>query len=287
MAGEDEPGTSTAVVGVGGDIPNVLVSASVHGAPTRLLSRVGDDEAGRRLRGLWAVRGVDVLSVAVSPKEPTGLYLNIASGQGHAFDYYRRGSAAAAMRPCELPPDWTAQAAALVVSGITLAVMPEVADSALSMAARAEVPVALVVNYRPSLPPTPYLLTRAAEQARWLFASSEDLEALDRGVCGERASSPWPAAETVLTLGPRGAVLHHDGDRVHATAPHVQAVDAAGAGDALAGAYLAARLTGTAGPDALRGAVAYAAATTTARGCAAAYPMIGTAGARVGGDLVP
>ena len=55
-------------------------------------------------------------------------------------------------------------------------------------------------------------------------------------------------------------------------APSVEAVDAAGAGDALAGAYLAARLRGLDPAEALRRGVAAAALSCRGFGCALSYP---------------
>jgi sugar/nucleoside kinase (ribokinase family) len=78
--------------------------------------------------------------------------------------------------------------------------------------------------------------------------------------------------EIVLTDGPAGAVVLTGGETHRVVAPQVVVVDTAGAGDALAGAYLAGRLAGTAPPDALQLAVIAGALSCRWPGCARSYP---------------
>ena len=61
--------------------------------------------------------------------------------------------------------------------------------------------------------------------------------------------------------------------------PTAPVVNAAGAGDAFAGAYLARRLAGQPPATALAWAVAASAHSVTRRGCASSYPTLTEAGA--------
>jgi 2-dehydro-3-deoxygluconokinase len=86
--------------GFGGDAANAAVMAARLGARVRLLSRVGDDAAGRMLTHFWAGAGLDLTSVAVDRAAPTGLYVNERTADGgHRFSYHRRGSAASLLGP--------------------------------------------------------------------------------------------------------------------------------------------------------------------------------------------
>jgi 2-dehydro-3-deoxygluconokinase len=66
--------------------------------------------------------------------------------------------------------------------------------------------------------------------------------------------------------------LMHEGIITSVGPPAVDAVDAAGAGDALAGTYLAWRAAGYVPGDALRAGVAASALSVTQRGCSLSYP---------------
>jgi 2-dehydro-3-deoxygluconokinase len=76
----------------------------------------------------------------------------------------------------------------------------------------------------------------------------------------------------VLTAGPNGATVAAGAHVLTVRPPAVEAVDAAGAGDALAGAYLAARIRGAESATAMRHGVAAAALSCRAFGCALSYP---------------
>ena len=80
------------------------------------------------------------------------------------------------------------------------------------------------------------------------------------------------AREVVITDGGRGAGVDMGGGLVWLAAPSVDVVDAAGAGDALAGAYLASRLQGRDPVAALERGVAAAALSCESIGAALSYP---------------
>jgi fructokinase len=58
---------------LGGAPSNVAVHLAALGARVALISRVGDDEAGRRARLRLAARGIDVSAVQIDPVRPTGI----------------------------------------------------------------------------------------------------------------------------------------------------------------------------------------------------------------------
>jgi sugar/nucleoside kinase (ribokinase family) len=76
----------------------------------------------------------------------------------------------------------------------------------------------------------------------------------------------------VLTDGVHGATLYTSSGTVNQVPPTVDVVDAAGAGDALAGAYLAARVRGESEETALIEGVVASALSCRSFGCAVSYP---------------
>jgi ribokinase len=80
------------------------------------------------------------------------------------------------------------------------------------------------------------------------------------------------AAATILTLGAGGAIWHGAGAAIPVAAPAVAVLDTTGAGDCLAGWFVAERLRGVAPPDALRRAVAAASFSCGRVGAQASFP---------------
>jgi len=274
--------------GFGGDAANVAVMAARLGADARLISRVGADAAGRLLLDFWRRAGVDVSGVRVDPRAPTGVYINERDERNvHAFSYHRVGSAATGLDGSDVPDEAIAPLDVLHVTGITLSISSgarAAAEQAVDAARRLGVLVSFGVNHREALhPPTP-VLAAMARRADLVFLSVDDA----RHVLGvtaphEVAAALRGAREVVLTDGPRPATALAGGAAVEITPPTVPLVDAAGAGDALAGAYLATRLGGARVADALAAGVAAGALSCRAGGCALSYPTAAEVAAALAG----
>src|SRR6185437_15053601 len=80
--------------GFGGDTSNMAIAAARLGARCAYVTRVGDDDFGRRLVVLWNGEGVSTEGVAIDEDAPTGVYFVSHGEEGHAFSYLRSGSAA-------------------------------------------------------------------------------------------------------------------------------------------------------------------------------------------------
>ncbi|MDR9370652.1 sugar kinase, partial [Conexibacter sp. JD483] len=277
--------------GYGGDAANVAVMAARLGARARLLSRVGDDAAGRLLLGFWRGAGVALDEVAVDGDAPTGLYVNEVDEAGrHQFSFHRSGSAASLLAPADVRASWFAGLDVLHVSGIGLSISDSAAatvEQAVAQARAAGAAISFTVNFRPQLRPDRERLLALARRADVVFVSAED----GRALVGESDPEPLvaalgaPAAEIVVTQGEQPAWLFADGDALSLAPPPVLLVDAAGAGDALAGAYLARRFAGAAPAAALAAGVAASALSCQASGCALGYPQadeVAAATARLG-----
>jgi 2-dehydro-3-deoxygluconokinase len=263
--------------GFGGDVANTAVMAARTGVDARLCARVGDDALGRRLLGFWERAGVDLTAVRIDPDGPTGVYVNERlAGGGHRFDYHRAGSAGSRLVPTDVSPGFLDGIAVLHYSGVTMFISPGAAGAARAAAEGARAlgaRVSFAVNHRPRLCPSTSELAAAARRADIVFVSDEESRAVfatDKPAA--LAAMLSPVDELIVTAGGAGATVHWSGEACRVPAPDVPVLDAAGAGDALAGAYLAARIGGSEPPEALRCGVAAASLSCGAPGCALSYP---------------
>lgn len=282
-------GLGPASLDAGGDAANVCVSAVRFGLRSRLLGRVGSDGVGTALLDFWSAEGIDVSHVRRDPKATTGIYLNEQLPDGaHRFAYWRDGSAGSRLKPADLRPSFFDDLGVLLVTGVTLAISPscaQTAHAAIAQARRRSIPVACVVNHRPQLGGDRQLLTETIAASRFVFASIDDLVGVFGDVDRARAelvSSGAPGRELAITAGQASATLIHADGVIAQAPPPVEVCDAAGAGDAFAGAYLASRLEGRTPAASLSRAVAAAGLSVGTPGCAPSYPT-----AEVADRLVP
>ena len=265
------------MLGYGGDAPNAAVMAAHLGARVRLGGRIGDDALGRRLLAFWTTSGVDVEHVLVDPDGPTGLYVNELGAEGlHRFGYHRRLSAGSRLVPGDLPVTFLDGLGILHVTGITLAVSDSSRDAALALAEAAGgmgITLSLAVNHRPALGGDVSLLREVAARAGIVFTSAEEAPAVFGENDPRALARLLGEGELVVSHGGAGATVVVDGAAAYdVPALSVDVVDATGAGDALAGAYLASRLAGAEPREALRRGVTAAGLSCRARGCALSYP---------------
>ncbi|HTG48167.1 MAG TPA: sugar kinase [Actinomycetota bacterium] len=244
---------------IGGAESNTCVALARRGARTAWISRLGADEAGRRIRGALAAAGVDLRWVHVDPDRPTGLMLRDTEG---GVRYWRAGSAASALEPADLEGAPVAEARAVLVTGITAMLGPGPHRAAVALLDLAQGLRVIDPNLRPGL----WGSARAAELLEPLLArcdvvlgGEDELATLFGGsgpALAERCAAAG-AGEVVLTRGADGAAaLDPDGAWHERAAAPIDERDPVGAGDAFNAGYLEARLAGAAVPDALELAIA-------------------------------
>lgn len=257
--------------GFGGDAANTAVMAARMGAPAGIVGRVGDDELGRRLLAFWASCGLDTGDVVVDEARFTGIYVNRRGADGaHRFDYHRAGSAGSAVCVEDVERVRMDDVAFVHFSGIGLSVSETSAAACEALTRRAPGRVSFAANVRPQLAPDIDRLRAAAQAADVVFLSADDAALLYESL--EHAVATLSHGELVVTDRERGATAYADGESVTVKPPEVEVVDSAGAGDALAGAYLAARAAGEDPRAALTDGVIAGALSCRADGCAAGYP---------------
>jgi 2-dehydro-3-deoxygluconokinase len=262
--------------GFGGDAANTAVMAATMGAPTQFIGRVGDDAIGRRLVEFWKQRAVGTTYVTLDQSRATGIYVNRRGRDGHhRFDYHRTGSAGSSLSDADVERVQLDDVACLHFTGIGIAVSARSARACSTLVKRtraAGARISFALNVRPRLAPSLAVLRDAAAAADVVFASADDAALVYGTVDAAVASLVETAQELVLTDGVHGATLYSSGGAVNQVPPTVDVVDAAGAGDALAGAYLAARVRGDCEETALIEGVVASALSCRSFGCAVSYP---------------
>jgi 2-dehydro-3-deoxygluconokinase len=269
------------LAGFGGDTSNAVIAAARQGARAGYLTAVGADEFGDRFVELWRGEGVDASRVLRDAEAHTGIYFVGHGPKGHVFSYMRAGSAASRIKPADLPEDYIASARILHLSGISQAISASACDAgfaAIALARKHGATVSYDSNLRLKLWPIERaraIIHAALAQADIALLSHEDAEAL----CG--VSDPAALLDRYCAMGPKivilkvgkdGAWIDVGGDRRLIPGHAVQAVDATGAGDVFAGAFLAETAAGRDPFTAAAYANAAAGLSTTGWGAVAPIP---------------
>lgn len=265
--------------GHGGDASNAAIAAARNGARVGMLTALGDDRAGAAFRTLWREEGLYDAAVRTDRDAPTGIYFVTHDEGGHHFTFHRKGSAAARIGPADLPEDAIRGARVLHLSGITLGISDTSCDAAfraMEIAKAAGVAVSFDTNLRLRLWPlkrAAACIHAAVAMADIAFPSLDDARALT-GLDGVQEIADFYLGLSplvLLKLGREGVLVATRAGRTHIPGFVVEAVDATGAGDTFAGAFLARHLAG----DDLLAAARYAnaAAALSTRGYGAVAPI--------------
>ena len=266
----------------GGKGANQAVAASRAGAPTAMVSAVGDDEMGEaRLRELREA-GVDVRYVAIVEGVRSGVALINVDRGGENQIAVAPGANAHVVMPLDVAAGLASDDVVVVQNEIPL-------QSTVDAVRRAKAAGATVVwNAAPALPlvgseeraalaETDYLVVNAVELAALLDGDGErngNDRSQDPEAAAQRARAQVGAANVLLTMSERGACLVDAAGSERVAAPPVDAVDTVGAGDCLAGVFAAGLALGLPAAAALQRAVAAAALSVTRRGAQASMPPV-------------
>ena len=253
----DDDRKSRIGVGGGGQAANFCAWAAALGEPVRLVTRVGDDDRGRRLVADLEARGVEVCPVWSD--EPTGAIAVLVGPGGQRSMATERG-ASVGLRPDDLVQSWFEGVQLIHVPAYSLFLDP------LAKAARAAISlirdgggmlsvdlssVAGLEDYGPTR--MAYDLARLKPEL--LFGTAAEVATI--GVAAEHL-----AQVPVIKLGAAGCSVF---GRV-VPAPSVQNVDGTGAGDAFAAAFCAAWIHGATPFEAAERAVVVASEAVTRTG---------------------
>ena len=251
---DDTPATIT--LGGGGQAANFCAWCAAVGEAVRLVTRVGDDETGRRLVADLESRGVEVRVVW-----PTGAIAVLIDSAGHRTMATQRG-ASVGLSASDLEAGWFRDAGLLHIPAYSLFLEPIASATRAAIELVREAGGMLAVDlssaaglraYGPSR--MAYVLARMKPEV--LFATKTEADTL-------AVPLESLAQVPVLKLGAAGVrVFGRD-----IAAPQVHAVDPTGAGDAFAASFCAAWLHGSSPVEAAE------------RGVLAASQSVAVAGAR-------
>jgi sugar/nucleoside kinase (ribokinase family) len=206
----------------GGQAANVAAWASALGARSRLICKRGTDQAARLAGGELARRGVEICGPVVEGRGGVVVSVrDVGGGRTMASD---RG-VASLLEPDEIDPAWIEPCDVLHVSGYCLLREPmaEAAIAAARLARRVTVDLASAHDIE-ALGPARFAARLDALDPALAFATE-----------AERAAVPGFDTTWVIKHGPRGASFP---EGFHPAPAASRAVDATGAGDALAAGYL-------------------------------------------------
>ena len=221
-------------LGGGGQAANFCAWAASLGEPARLITRVGDDEAGRQLVAELESAGVEVAGPRVAG--PTGT-IAVLVGPGGRRTFARQSGASRGLRAEDVDPVWLDGVRLLHVSGYAL--YGESASGALRAADLARKGGALLsVDLSSAEDLRRFGGDRLADQLRWLrpellFGTEREMGEL-LAPAGDLAKVP------VVKLGALGCRVFER----RVPAPAVGVLDGTGAGDAFAAAFCVAYLDG-------------------------------------------
>jgi len=267
VAGTSNPGRIR--VSPGGVGRNVAENLGRLGAPTLLLSAVGDDATGRHILEVTEALGVDVSRVLITSKHPSAIYLAVTDEKGNLALSVDHTEIMDLVTPKYIYAHrrWITGADMLVIDAN---LSPAAMKSAFSIASKAEVPVCVdpvSVALAPRL--NPYL-----SQLAVLLPNADEAEAL----CGLPAADRFEATAAaqrlvsigvdtaIITLAERGLVYATSEESGHVPAMDIEVIDSTGAGDALTGAVVFGLVNGFSVSEAVRLGVSAAALTLTCTG---------------------
>lgn len=267
--------------GFGGDTSNAAIAAARQGAKVGYITAIGYDTFGDDFINLWKREGVDTSSVIRSTSAHTGIYFVSHSDKGHAFNYFRAGSAASLMTPADLPGNAISHAKILHVSGISQAISNSACDAvfaAMDIARAAGVQISYDTNLRLklwSLDRARAVIHDAIARADIALPSYEDAEQLT-GLKAPDAIADFylrlGVPLVVLKLGSQGVLIATENERTLVKGHVVNSVDATGAGDTFGGSFLARIVEGDAPVTAATYANAAAALSTQGYGAVDPIP---------------
>lgn len=252
----------------GGKGGNQAVAAARAGARVRMIARVGDDDAGRRLLASLAREGIDALTCATLNGVPTGQAFIPVAANGENCIIVAPG-ANARLHPDDL--DLSDLHAAVTILQLEIPLETVLHATRLARATGA----CVILNAAPAATLAPELL----EGVNVLVVNETEAEALCGAPVNGLADAPGaarllaaPGRAVVITLGARGAYwLDGNLDGVQPAFP-VEPVDTTAAGDAFVGALAVALAEGATLAGAVRRGCAAGAITATRRGAQPSLP---------------
>jgi ribokinase len=253
----DDDRKSRIGVGGGGQAANFCAWTAALGEPVRLVTRVGDDDRGRRLVADLEAKGVEVCPVWAD--EPTGAIAVLVGPDGQRSMATERG-ASVGLSPDDLVQSWFEDVQLIHVPAYSLFLDPlgKAARAAISLIRNSGGMLSIDLSSVAGLEeygPTRMAYDLARLKPELLFGTAAEVATI--GVPAEHL-----AQVPVIKLGAAGCSVF--GRLI--PAPAIQHVDGTGAGDAFAAAFCAAWIHGSTPFEAAQRAVIVASEAVTRTG---------------------
>ncbi|GAA0614524.1 2-dehydro-3-deoxygluconokinase [Virgibacillus siamensis] len=262
---------------VAGAESNVAIGLARLGFQAGWISRLGDDEFGKKIRAFIRGEGVDTTRVIFDASADTGLFFKekLAPGEWRV-NYYRKNSAASRMRPEDMDESYIAGAKFLHITGITPALSEHCYETVLSAVEAAKKHGVLVV-FDPNLRRKLWQEEKAREVLLELVSKADIvLPGMDEAEFLFGSGSPDQLARqfqkygvtvVVMKLGKQGAYYSDQNFDGYVEGFEVsEVVDPVGAGDGFSAGFLSGLLDGLDLHEAVRRANAVGAMVTMAPG---------------------
>ncbi len=258
----------------GGKGANQAVAAARLGRRVAMIGRVGDDDAGRRLRSAIDSAGVDTASLLTAGGAPSGTALIAVGADGDNAIVVSPGANG------RLSSADVEGAAGVLAAADVVLLQLEVPLEAVSTAVR-RAGGTVVLNPAPA--PVSMLSLDLLDGVDVIVPNQTELATM----AGHAGLSPigdvdpetavalargLPVAAAVVTLGAAGAIVVTPTDATHVPAPAVMPVDTTAAGDAFCGALADALVGGADLVAATEWAVRVGAAATLRQGAQPSLP---------------
>ena len=259
--------TTSLDVNIGGAELNVAVTASRMGLKTSFITRLTQNPLGRMLANKAREQGVDTSHILWSEGDKVGIYFYEfgALPRPSTVLYDRANSAMAKLEPGMF--DWDsvfAETQAFHVTGITPALSKNTAEAtkeALSKAREAGLMISFDLNYRSRLWTTKQansILSPLMKYVDILMATQDDaiqvlkVKGKNYEEIAHKLVESFGFKTVAITMSSTGmvagknlaAITYHDGQLYEGRKYEVQIIDRLGAGDAFAGAFLYAYISG-------------------------------------------
>jgi 2-dehydro-3-deoxygluconokinase len=262
---------------IAGAETNTLIGLARLGHTTGWISKLGDDEFGRRI--LMSIRGegVDTSQVRLDPAFRTGTFFKEIIREGEVrIQYYRENSAASTLDPGDIQENYIEKATYLLITGITPALSPSAKVTifhSIKLAKKHDVKIVFDPNLRKKL-----WEEKIAKQTLLEIAGQSDiiLPGLSEGEFLFGTSDPEKMAASFLQLGASLVVVKTGKEGAYYAQEHTsgyvkgfdveRVVDPVGAGDSFAAGLLSGLLENESIDDAVKRACAMGAITVTVKG---------------------
>lgn len=238
----------------GGAPTNVAVASSRMGADVDMAATVGNDGFGDMLKEKLENEGVGLDHIRTVDEKTTLAFVALDDNAEPEFSFYREADTF-------ISPDQLTDGYDIIHFGSLPFTDPDLSEMMRRYAKESEALISFDPNLRSDFDSPKYMerLRGFIREADLVFLSEEEAESFD-----------IDAEEILVTKGSSGATLTTKEFSENSRPPEVDPVDTTGAGDALAGAYLAFRDEGR--KDALEKAVEASALSTLEKGAMSALP---------------